>query len=554
MTCTHQQQQQHHHQIKMLITITRPQEPDSLHPQAPPPPILPKPGKDNLRLQRLLKKAAKKKATLTAPQATSFRSSLSPVSEASPDLEHNGHSSPLKPIETTTTHLTINLPPRFSIKPVIHHVPSPFPKGKPFMFTVSEQRSISEHLRLAVSPIGSPRHRPSTPEPSWQPKGHSPPETNTQLLPPSPLQSTCLVAEPPISLTPVVETPVVVTHVAEAHAYIHSVQEPRARTPLLEQATKYPITENKPLPLDPQTHQSYVPPRQMPATQFPNQVRPITPKLEAVPAPKSSTMMITTQLHVPRQHVPSTSPTPQFSRPVTPGSDRGHTPHIEIQRQSHPNAFQKPITQNVFEPAPSDVATQAVLPEARNDKQGTLPQIPAASQSTTSPLPKPKPVLPPKSKFGGWSRLKKHLLVESEEPQFPVSESEPAKPKVTREKSEDSQGNIDQDKTITKSRANKMWDAILYQMTTSKARKQQEEKEIRREGVSQFRRRLPLLLHRPRFDARKLKELASKPMTKITALFEVRRIQRQPPEEAPTSFNRTASGWQLQGSNEPSFP
>ncbi|KAJ6665051.1 hypothetical protein lerEdw1_005282 [Lerista edwardsae] len=573
----------------MLITVTPPHEPASLHPQAPPPPILPKPGMDNLRLQRLLKKAAKKKAMLTAQQATSFRSSLSPVSEASPDLER---SSPLKPKETTTTHLTINLPPRFSIKPVVHHVSSPFPRGKPFTFTVSEQRSLSEHLKLSVSPIGSPRHRPCSPEPSWQPKSYPPPETHTQFPPSSSTHSAFLVPEPPISLTPMVETPAVVTHVVQTHAYIHSVQAPRARTPLLEQSTQYPISENKPLPPAPQIHQSYPPPRHLQAT---SQARPLTPKLESASTPEPSSAMtaalhvprlhvtsisptlqfsrpvtpgsdrgpesasapehpstMIAALHVPRLHVTSTSPTPQFSRPVTPGSDRGPAPHNETQRPPSPKAFQKHRMPEAVAPAPSAITTHSVLPEARQGKQAIPPQAPVASQSTSSPIPKPKPPVPPKSKFGGWSRLKKHLLVETEEPQFPVSEPEPARPKLVGEKKE-SESDVGQDKRVTKSRAVKMWDAILYQMTTSKARKQQEEKEIGREGVSLFRRRLPLLLHRPRFDARKLKELASKPMTKITTLFEVRRIQRQPSEEAPTSFNRTASGWPLQGSDEPSF-
>ncbi|XP_053128219.1 proline-rich protein 33 [Hemicordylus capensis] len=532
----------------MLITITPPHEPASLHPQAPPPPISPKPGKDNVKLQRLLKKAAKKKATLSAQQAASFRSNLSPVSEASPDLEHNERSSPLKPTETTVGHLTIHLPPRFSIRPVFHHVPSPFPKGKPFTFTVSEQRSLSGHLKLTVSPAELPLYRQSSPEPSWQPEGHPSPDTRTQLPP------VFLVSATPVSPTPVVETPVAVTHVAETHAYIHSVQTPRARTPLLEQSAKYASSEDKPVLAHVQTDHTHLPPGQMSATCFGSQARPITPKLEATSAPQPPTMMTTVVLQVPGQHVLVPSPTPQFSRPLTPGSNRGPEPHNEAQRQPSPSASQRHITPEVAMPAPSDVSTHSLLLEARDDKQTAQP--PAASQSTASSLPKQKPPVPPKSKLSGWSRLKKHLIVESEEPQFPVPESEPAKPQLEGEKqTEYSQGDSGRDKRIIKSRAIKMWDAILYQMTTSRERKQQaEDKETRREGTFSFRRRLPLLLHKPRFDARKLKELASKPMTKITTLFEVRRIQRKPPEEALASFNRTASGWQLTGSSEPTFP
>lgn len=91
-----------------------------------------------------------------------------------------------------------------------------------------------------------------------------------------------------------------------------------------------------------------------------------------------------------------------------------------------------------------------------------------------------------------------------------------------------------------------MWDAILYQMTVNKERKQQaEEKKLRKEESLFLPRRLPILLHKPRFDARKLKELATKPMTKITSAFEVSRFRPKAAEEHTKSFNRTASGWSV---------
>lgn len=98
-----------------------------------PPPLLPKPGKDNLRLQKLLKRTAKKKAsTQTSQSATPFRSSLSPVNEASPDLERSDHStSPQKP-ETTPRLNSIQQPPRFTVRPLYQHVPSPYPQRAAF--------------------------------------------------------------------------------------------------------------------------------------------------------------------------------------------------------------------------------------------------------------------------------------------------------------------------------------------------------------------------------------------------------------------------------------
>nr|XP_020644409.1 proline-rich protein 33-like [Pogona vitticeps]XP_020644410.1 proline-rich protein 33-like [Pogona vitticeps] len=532
----------------MLITVTSPHGPASLHPQTPPPPLAPKPGMDNLKLQRLLKKAAKKKATLSAQQGTAFRSSLSPVSEASPDLEHNNRSSPLKPVETHT-QITIHLPPRFSIKPIAHHVSSPFPKGKPFMFTVTEQRSLSEHLKLATSPAVSPLQRQSTPEPSWQLRGH-PPETHREPPPPSTAQSTFVFPEHPVPPIPVQETPVPVIHVAETHAYIHSVQAPRAKTQLLEQPTEFHSYEDRPTDTHSQTNHPHPP-----TTHFVSPARPITPVLDVTSSPETPARTVKTEiLHVPGQRTLVTSPTPQLHRPMTLESSRSLELHSEAQRQPSPLMHQKHVTAEEVTPGPVVASRHVPSPEARADKQAAPPQQPAASQSTTSPLPKPKPPVPPKTKFSGWSRLKKHLIVESEDPQFPVPESsEAAKPEHMEEKKtrEEPQAAPGLEKRVTKSRAIKMWDAILYQMTTRKAREEQaEEKETKREGIFSFRRRLPLILHRPRFDARKLKELASKPMTKITTMFEVRRIQSKPPEETLISFNRTASGWQLKGSGE----
>lgn len=509
--------------IKMLITVTPPHEPASLHPQAPPPPILPKPGRDNLKLQRLLKKAAKKKAALSAQQTTSFRSSLSPVSEASPDLERNERSSPLKPPETTT-HLTINLPPRFSIKPVIHHVTSPFPKGKPFTFSVTEQRSLSEHLRITSSPSLSPLQRPSSAEPSWPLRGQPQSDTHAQLSPPSALH---VSPEPPVYPTPVVETPVVVSHIAETQTSVHSMQPP---SPLSQPTPKYPSSEDRPPPLHLQVHQEYPPPGHIPVAHFSSPVRPITPVFETASAPEPHTRTTVAILQIPGQQVAVASPAPQTSRPMTPGSDRSPEPHIETQRHASLNGSQKHIIPDTAKPAPSIVSSTHVLPPEARCEQSVPPSV-----TPKGTLPKPKPAVPPKSKLSGWSRLKKQLLIESEEPQFPVPEAKPTKPEEEGIKiPQGSQADTGQDKRIAKSRAIKMWDAILYQMTTSRAKKQQEgEKEIRREGTFPFRRRLPLLLHRPRFDARKLRELASKPMTKITTLFEVRRIQCRTPEELP---------------------
>ncbi|XP_035520618.1 uncharacterized protein prr33 [Morone saxatilis] len=94
-----------------------------------PPPLLPKPGKDNVRLQKLLKRTAKKKASAQASQSAAlFRSSLSPVNEASPDLEHSDHSTPPRTPETPFILYSIHQPPRFTVRPLYQHVASPYPQ------------------------------------------------------------------------------------------------------------------------------------------------------------------------------------------------------------------------------------------------------------------------------------------------------------------------------------------------------------------------------------------------------------------------------------------
>ncbi|XP_037652054.1 uncharacterized protein LOC119504083 isoform X1 [Sebastes umbrosus] len=75
----------------MEVSYSNGLEPDLS--QQYPPPLLPKPGKDNARLQKLKKKRAKKKGSLSQTPVP-FRSCLSPVNEASTDLEHSDQSSP----------------------------------------------------------------------------------------------------------------------------------------------------------------------------------------------------------------------------------------------------------------------------------------------------------------------------------------------------------------------------------------------------------------------------------------------------------------------------
>lgn len=108
----------------------------------PPPPLLPKPGKDNQRLQKLLRKAARKKMVGTVPTPPgAFRTSLSPVSEASHDLE----TPVLCPAEAPHTVAPL---PRSPHTPIIHHVASPLQKST-FSFSLPQQMSLATHFKAS---------------------------------------------------------------------------------------------------------------------------------------------------------------------------------------------------------------------------------------------------------------------------------------------------------------------------------------------------------------------------------------------------------------------
>ncbi|XP_013880846.1 endochitinase A, partial [Austrofundulus limnaeus] len=89
-----------------------------------PPPLMPKPGKDNARLQKLKKKRGKKKGSLSQTPIP-FRSCLSPVNEASTDLEHSDQCTP--PRTPDSVYIADSSISSFPSGPFYNHSASAFP-------------------------------------------------------------------------------------------------------------------------------------------------------------------------------------------------------------------------------------------------------------------------------------------------------------------------------------------------------------------------------------------------------------------------------------------
>ncbi|KAM4721738.1 proline-rich protein 33 [Rhinophrynus dorsalis] len=558
----------------MLLTVTPLEDPGP--PSPAPPPTAPKPPKDNARLQRLLRKAAKRSGvqqSSTQPPK-SFRSTLSPVNEG--DIE-----SPEPSASKKYEPPPLNLPPRFQIRSVTHRVPSPYPKHRSFTFTVSEQQSLSQYLCSpppcdTPSPLPPGTRSPDAPTP-YPPQASTPvtptpvslganiPNTLTKHLPanktpdsplkacssqdtPPPFTHGLSTSPTPLSpsasdhpATPVISLPVAIQKTGGPHwpKTEDKMNESQSETGVRNTDNGYCIS--KPRHVEPTVQTSCL--KTVDAGQTSKSPLPV---LEEISKKDSSCCSPTSNITSALQLVESPKQlTTENSESGLPFSASADVPCPTSTLASGPTnttdttSFVSAVNVQI---APSPVVLEATQSTLKSPT--IMKNIPVISVTEVLPakeeiclLKNPERARPPRRKpGGGWARLVKHLIVEPEEPKFPEDQSA----EVKDEKAGDERGQVTESPQQSRgNRANKMWDALLYHMATSN--KVQEKASSEPTPPLPFlRSRLPLLLHRPRFDARKLKEAASRPLRRVSAFF-----HRRVSEKTVSTFNRTASGWSI---------
>ncbi|XP_056382825.1 proline-rich protein 33 isoform X2 [Hyla sarda] len=520
----------------MLLTVTPLENPGP--PSPAPPPTPPKPRKDNAKLQKLLRKAAKRSGAQSSPTLTtkSFRSTLSPVSEG--DLESLESAAPQKNKKPPP----INLPPRFQLKGVTHRAPSPYPKQ--FTFTVSEQQSLSQYLSPSPVPdTPSPRpFRCSSPNIQFlYPQGGNTPDglsprviANSSPRPCTPQAIEISPTQPLVSHLHVLPSPAIVIHEADGN------NTGSLSLNINETINKAHIDGFSALTCeDIKLSQGPSFPRSIPDQQESSHKPTGSSTLENVPIKPVSTSSKVTDT---KKIVHNVSRVVEIPQIVTANDTRTTSVNqalTTVNSTDNPDGQSKVTVNTVsVEVTISSKSTGASLVTSSTD----LPEIVSKTEESTILKPPEKPKPPRKKPGGGWARLVKHLVVEPEEPTFlELQKAEDKTEKSVGEKKAATEG-TQQSKT---NRANKMWDALLYHMGT-KNKEQENPGSTAPPPLPFFRSRLPLLLHRPRFDARKLKEAASRPLRRVTAFFH-RRIAEKEASSTSSTFNRTASGWSIRG-------
>lgn len=471
-------------------------------PPAPPPPLLPKPGKDNLVLQKLLRKAARRKGAGGGPSAPTgaFRTSLSPVSEASHDQEATA------PHPAQAPRMAATLPHALQA-PITRRVPSPLQKST-----------------LALS---SPTHRSRI----------------SPLMAPGPLLTTLAPARAPSGVACVSAPAVGDTHISQVH--IHLVPSQRARGPEpppmapdggsggQDQDTAscppgaqplVPVAHIRPLPTGAQVAQPW-------------------PEMPPVPRPPPGFLAMGPRQANTRVVVPIAptyrSPGPSPARPAPEAPEAEHLeepptvrPIVEAQQVSSPQGAWSPTSTSGPHPCPvPKVAPKPRLSGWMRLKKQLMEEVEEA--------PFLRPELSPE-------QMEQEKVAPANPALQPIADpapQPPTDPALQPPVDLASQCPVDLAPQPTwnpaprppASRASKLWDAVLYRISVAESHNSQAGPGHgvgTRPGLG----RLPFLC-RPHFNARKLQEVATQAPPAVHSVLEL-----SPP---PKNFNRTAAGWRL---------